>query len=336
MKKKILITGASGFIGSFLVEEALRKGYEVYAGVRHSSSREFLQQKELRFFELDFSSPQKLKNQLSEFRQNEGGFAYIVHNAGITQAKKLEDFYTVNYGFTKNLADAAIASAQPLEKFVLISSLASYGPGNAEHMRPIDVKDDFKPLSAYGKSKAKATEYVHSLPGLPHLVVYPTGVYGPRDKGFFQFIKLVNKGLEPYVGRHRQSLSLVYVKDLARAVIGLTASEHVNQSYLVSDGKAYDKEQIGIEARRTLKRKTLKIKLPLPLVRTAVKGMDGMYKIFLNRLPFINREKLIEITSANWLCNSEAVWTDLAETPAYDLQKGIEETIGWYKEQKWL
>lgn len=335
MKKNVLITGASGFIGSFLVEEALRLGFTVYAGIRKSSSRNFLQHADLRFFELDFSSPGLLKQQLDAFRQTEGGFSFIVHNAGITQAKKLADFHTVNYEYTRNLADAAIASAQPLEKFVLISSLASYGPGNGNLLRPIEVTDPFQPISAYGRSKMMAAEYIRTLPGLPHLVIYPTGVYGPRDKDFFQFIKLVNKGLEPYVGRQKQIVTLIYVKDLARAVVGLTASGHVNKSYIVSDGNQYGKEDIGVAAKRILRRKTVKVTLPYAVVKTAVSGIDGVYKIFLNKLPFINREKLTEIT-ASWPCNSEAAWLDLEEKPAYDLQKGIEETIGWYKEQKWL
>jgi nucleoside-diphosphate-sugar epimerase len=138
------------------------------------------------------------------------------------------------------------------------------------------------------------------------------------------------------VGRHKQQLSLIYVKDLAKAVIGLMDSAHVNTSYLLSDGISYDKEQIGMEAKRTLKCKTIKIKLPLKVVQTAVSGIDRLYNVFLNRMPFINREKLNEISSANWLCNSEAVWTDLKQRPAYDLQKGIAETIDWYREQRWL
>ncbi|HET7897419.1 MAG TPA: SDR family NAD(P)-dependent oxidoreductase, partial [Flavisolibacter sp.] len=84
MKKKVLITGASGFIGSFLVEEALRKGYEVYAGVRKTSSRKFLQQKDLNFFELDFSSREFLQRQFQQFLKKHGGFDFIIHNAGIT------------------------------------------------------------------------------------------------------------------------------------------------------------------------------------------------------------------------------------------------------------
>jgi UDP-glucose 4-epimerase len=224
----------------------------------------------------------------------------------------------------------------PVQKFVLISSLASYGPGDKTKMNPIQVNDVHRPISEYGKSKSKATQYIRSLTNLPHLVIHPTGVYGPRDKDFFQFIKLVSRGFEPYIGRHKQQLSLIYVKDVAKAVVALLSSSCVNRSYLLSDGNGYDKEQIGIEARRSLRKKTVKIKLPLKLVQMAVSGIDGVHQFLFNRLPFINREKLDEISSANWLCNSNDIWNHINDKPSFDLQQGVTETIEWYKKNNWL
>lgn len=335
MKKKVLITGASGFIGSFLVEEALRQGYEVYAGVRKSSSRRFLQQPELHFLELDFSRPSVILDQLKAFAAENGGFDFIIHNAGITQADKLEDFHTVNFFYTQYLIEAVKASGMPLQKFILISSLATYGPGNAINMRPIEVADECRPMSDYGRSKLRAAQHL-AASGLPYISIHPTGVYGPRDKGFFQFIKLVNRGFEPYVGRHEQKLSLIYVKDLARAVVLLLAADAVNASYLVSDGNSYGKDQIGTEAKEVLKRKTLKVQLPLKAVQVSISCMDKLSQLFLRRLPFVNRQKLDEISSPNWLCNSDAIWKQLDQKPHYNLREGIAETIEWYRENKWL
>ena len=335
MKKKVLITGASGFIGSFLVEEALQQGYEVYAGIRKSSSRQFLQQKELNFLELDFSCPATLLQQLNSFAKENGSFDYLIHNAGITQAARPQDFHTVNFHYTQYLAEAVKASEMPLQKFVLISSLATYGPGDAEAMRPIDISDECRPISDYAISKLKAAQHLVSS-GLPYLNIHPTGVYGPRDKGFFQFIKLVNRGLEPYIGRHRQCLSLIYVKDLAHAVVSLLSASAVNCSYLLSDGNIYGQEDIGTEAKAILKKKTWKIRLPLKAVQASVSGIDRVSQVVFKRLPFINRQKLDEISSANWLCNSEAIWQQLNQQPRYNLQQGIAETIQWYKENNWL
>lgn len=335
MKQKVLITGASGFIGSYLVEEALEQGYDVYAGIRKSSSRQFLQQEEVHFAELDFTSPQRLTAALKAMKAKDGGPDFIIHNAGITQANKPQDFHTVNFHYTQYLIEAVKAAGIPLKKFVLISSLATYGPGDASIMKPIDAGDECRPISDYGRSKLRASQYL-AASGLPYLSVHPTGVYGPRDRGFFQFIKLVNRGLEPYVGRHEQKLSLIYVKDLARAVVRLLASAQTNGTYLVSDGNVYGKDEIGTEAKSILRKKTVKLNLPLKVVQVGVSCTDKIQQLLFNRLPFLNRQKLDEISSPNWLCNSEALWEQINDKPRYNLKSGIAETISWYKEHKWL
>ena len=97
--KKILITGASGFVGSHLVEEALDRNLDVYAGIRKSSSREFLQDERLNFVELDFNNTDQMANLLKRKQ-----FDYIIHNAGVVTAPKLSDYWTVNRDYVKNFA----------------------------------------------------------------------------------------------------------------------------------------------------------------------------------------------------------------------------------------
>src|SRR5947207_10984211 len=127
--KKILITGASGFIGSSLIEEGLRRGYEVYAGIRKTSSRNYLSDQRIKFFELDFSDASKLEKQVKEFSDAHGQFDFVIHNAGITKAKQISDYFTVNFQYTKHLVDALNESGNTPEKFVYMSSLAAIGPG---------------------------------------------------------------------------------------------------------------------------------------------------------------------------------------------------------------
>lgn len=336
MKNKILITGASGFIGSYLVEEALKQRFDVYAGVRKSSSKIFLQNDKIQFLELDFSSQEILEKQLSVFKQLHGSFDYVVHNAGITQAKKKEDFFTVNCSYTQNLANALKASDMQVKKFVLISSLAAYGPGNAETFVPVELGHKQQPVSVYGKSKSSAEEFIKSANIFPYLIINPTAVYGPRDKDFLQFVKLINKGIEPYIGTNKQMVSLIYVKDLTRAVINLLESSSINRSYIVSDGIDYNKEQLGDTVKSILAKKTLKIKIPAMPVRIVIASIEKLHQLFWNTLPFLNIEKVNEISSPNWLCNSNQLWNDLASAPNYYLEEGMKETVMWYKENNWL
>jgi len=336
MNNNLLITGASGFIGSHLVEEALQQGFEVIAGIRPSSSKQFLQDNRIHFVELDFSSPVLLKEQLSAFKQLHGGFSYVIHNAGITRANSKMDFHTVNCGYTQNLADALDASAMPLQKFVLISSLAAYGPGNPVSFAPVETGQAQAPISAYGKSKSSAEEYIRSTSNFPYLIINPTAVYGPRDKDFLQFVKLIQSGFELYIGTNKQMVSMIYVKDLARAVISLLKSSSVNTSYIVSDGKAYYKEELGNTLKSLLHKKTIKLKIPALPVHLVIAVIEWMQQLFTNTLPFLNTEKVKEISSANWLCDSSALWNELSSTPHYSLEAGMKETVEWYQQNHWL
>ena len=103
-QKKILITGASGFIGGFLVEEALRRGYETWAGVRASSSRAHLQDPRIRFIDLKYDDPTALTAQLAEFARKEGAWDYVLHNAGLTKTTDKRNFMRVNYENTRHFA----------------------------------------------------------------------------------------------------------------------------------------------------------------------------------------------------------------------------------------
>ena len=90
--KKVLVTGASGFIGSFLVEGGLERGMQTWAGVRRTSSRKYLQDKRIRFAELNFGDKEKLKKQLAGHKQEHDGWDYIIHCAGVTKCLHQEDF----------------------------------------------------------------------------------------------------------------------------------------------------------------------------------------------------------------------------------------------------
>lgn len=172
--KKILITGASGFIGSFIVEEALRRGMETWAVVRRTSSREYLQDERIHFIELDFSSVDKLKEQLSGHQ-----FDYVVHAAGVTKCLNKEDFFRVNRDGTHNFVEALQALNQPLERFVFLSSLSIFGAIREQQpYKEIEPTDTPQPNTAYGKSKLEAEQLLPS--SFPYIILRPTGVYGPR------------------------------------------------------------------------------------------------------------------------------------------------------------
>lgn len=151
MAKKILITGASGFIGSFIAEKAIELGFETYAAVRKSSSKRYLQDERINFVEIDFDDKKSIRNIVSDYK-----FDYIIHAAGLTKAPKIKDFEKVNFIATKNLVDSLIETGNIPQKFIFISSMAAHGPGNDNDIIPVKSNDKPHPDTAYGKSKIKS------------------------------------------------------------------------------------------------------------------------------------------------------------------------------------
>jgi nucleoside-diphosphate-sugar epimerase len=331
--KKILITGASGFIGSFLVEEALKRDYDVYAGIRKTSSREYLADKRIKLLELDFSNSSKLEKIITDFKNKEGAFDFVIHNAGITKARKPEEFLTVNYQYTKNFVDVLGERNAVAQKFVYISSLASYGPGKGRS--PIKHEDIPNPISMYGQSKLESEKYLNSLKGFPFVAIRPSAVYGPRDKEFFALYKTLNRGLEPYIGSMDQRLSCVYVHDLTRAIFAAMESSHTDRAYFISDGNEYSIKEFNEAIKKNLQKKTVRIVFP-NAVANPVAFLSEKLSAMTGKASTFNRERLKEYKAANWLCDVSPLQEELKFQAEHNLETGMDKTIKWYKENRWL
>lgn len=331
----VLITGASGFIGSFLVEEGLNRNYQVCAGIRKTSSREYLQDNRIRFVEFDFSSREKVVSVLETCKKNDLRFKYIVHNAGLTKVKKKEDYHNVNCRNTIHFIEALIETGMVPEKFLFISSLAAYGPGDPDTGEPVRLADEPNPIELYGKSKLEAERYITSLKGFPWLIVRPTGVYGPKEKDYFVFFQTINRGLEPYIGFKKQVLTFIYVRDLVRMVFMALESGHVNKSWFVSDGKEYPSELFAALTKVALGKKTIRFTVPLFIVKAIANAGENIAGLW-GTIPTLNTDKYNVLKSTNWRCEVEPLEKDLGFKAEFDLEKGIAETLAWYKAEKWL
>jgi nucleoside-diphosphate-sugar epimerase len=333
--ESVLITGASGFIGSFLVEEGLSRGFEVYAGIRRSSPLRYLQDPRIRFVEFDFSSRESVMKTLEKCRNENIRFDYIIHNAGVTKAKKKEDFYNVNCRNTVHFIEALILTRMIPGKFIYLSSLAAFGPGNPETGEPVRDTDKPDPIELYGKSKLEAERYIMSLNDFPWLIFRPTGVYGPREKDYFVFFRTINRGLEPYIGSEKQVLTFIYVRDLVRLIFISLGTPQFRKAYFVSDGKEYPSELFAEITKKALGRKTLRFTVPLGIVRAIAVAGERIAGLW-GSVPTLNTDKYNVLKSTNWRCDYMPVVRDFGFRAEYDLEKGVREALEWYKKEKWL
>ena len=330
--KRILITGASGFIGSFIVEEALRRGMEVWAAMRATSSKQYLQDKRIHFIELDLSEKGKLKEQMSDLQ-----FDYVVHAAGVTKCLHADDFFRINTRGTKNLVNAIRELGMNVQKFVDISSLSVYGPvREQEPYQPIREQDTPAPNTAYGKSKLAAEQYLDSLEGFPYVVLRPTGVYGPRERDYFMMAKSIKSHTDFSVGYKRQDLTFVFVLDVVQAIFLALERGVAGRKYFLSDGKVYASRAFSDLIRSELGNPwLLRIKAPIAVLRI-VTWISELYAQFSGKITALNNDKFNIMCQRNWQCDIQPAIDELGYEPQYDLEKGVKLTIKWYKENGWL
>ncbi|MCL1943328.1 MAG: NAD(P)-dependent oxidoreductase [Candidatus Azobacteroides sp.] len=334
---KILITGASGFIGSFIVEQALSEGFEVWAGIRSGSSREYLQDHRIRFIDLYFSDKTKLKEQLSEVRDHCGKWDFVVHNAGVTKCRDRRDFDRVNFRFTETLTEALMECDMIPDKFILMSSLSIFGPVKENSDVPIQSTDVPHPNTAYGESKLKAETHLQSLSGFPYVILRPTGVYGPRDKDYFLMIKSVRQGFDFAVGRKPQYITFIYVKDLVKVIFLIIRNENIiRKAYFISDGNVYTGKDYSLLVQKALnKKRVIRLTLPLCFVKTISVVTEKIVGIF-GKTSTLNKDKYHIIKQRNWRCDISELQRDTAFKADYDLAKGVKESIDWYKKNRWI
>lgn len=334
--KRVLVIGAGGFTGGFIVEEGLRRGYEVWAGVREGTSRRYLADPRLKFAVLDYEDADSLKESLRKALEDSGDrWDYIVYNLGATKCLNFSDFNRINHDYLQWFTDALKDLNAVPDKLLFISSLSVMGPGDERSYTPFTERMAASPNTRYGTSKLKA-ELSLQASGIPYIIFRATGIYGPREKDYFLMFKSIKSGVDFSVGLRKQELTFIYVKDLADAIYDALEKSVTGRIYLISEPRSYtQKEFRKIAADRLGKRLVVPIKAPLWVLK-AVCSVSGRIGRIKGRPMTLNPDKYRIMKQRNWRVDTTGAKEGFGFEACTDLKKGVDESIQWYKDNKWL
>ncbi len=325
---KALVTGATGFIGSHLVEALVQRGAQVKCLVRNTNRLGWVSNSPVEYVVGDCRE----KKSLTDAVQN---VDWVFHLAGATTAVSEKTYFEVNGLGTENLVDACIKKNPRLKKFIYLSSQAAAGPNRRGGGKK--ESDPCEPVSPYGKSKLLGEELALSHAGeLPLVILRPCAVYGPRDKGFFTLFKWISRHIRPCLSDHDQQISMCYVGDLVQAILlaGETQTES-GEIFFLADGHDYRMEEIGEIFAQAMERSALNLRLPRQLLFGIAFLAECVARV-TGKPSIISRGKVKEMFCRNWLCNIDKARALLGFTPLIALARGAALTVDWYKRENWL
>lgn len=335
MNKKVLIIGAGGFIGGFIADESLRRGFDTWAGVRASTSKEFLTDSTLKFVELDYSNVDAMVSALAGALPEGEKWDWIVYNLGATKCTNFADFNRINYIFLQNSVEALRKADKIPEKFLFMSSLSAIGPGDERNYNPLTSASIPQPNTRYGVSKIKAETFLQTCADIPWIIFRPTGVYGPHEKDYLMMIKSIDSHWDFGVGFRKQMLTFIYVKDLANAIFdALQSPDTLRKKYIISEPVAYSQKEFRrIVAKQLNKKVVIPVRLPLWITYVA-SVVAEKYGVARMKPSTLNRDKFKIMKQRNWACDISDAVNDFGFEARYSLEDGIRETVKAYLETK--
>jgi len=325
---KVLVTGATGFIGSHLVEALIHREHHVRCLVRATSDMTWLKGLPVEYIRGDCCDPDSLQAAVKDVEQ-------VFHLAGVTKAVRAKTFFDVNALGTANLINACLRTGSGVRKFIYVSSQAAAGP--AEGGVKKKESDPCRPVSFYGGSKLEGEKFVLSRrEDIPVVILRPCAVYGPRERDLFFFFKMVSKGIKPILGGGEQRVSLCHVEDVVRAI--LLAHERDGCSggvFFISDGCDYRTGEVVDTLATAMGVGAHSVRIPKAMIQT-IALVSGCLGAATGRAYLIGRDKARELLQRDWTCDITAARTMLDFHPCIPLLKGAESAVQWYRANGWL
>lgn len=322
---KALVTGATGFVGSHLVEALARKGDEITALVRSPRKAALLQQLGVRQVAGDLFDREAIREAVT-------GVDVIYHVAGLVAARGEAEFLRANRDATTNIL-AALGEIGARPRLVLVSSMAAGGP--APRGAPLRGHEPPAPVTQYGRSKL-AGEAVVRAADLPWTIIRPPMVYGPRDQEVLKVFKIARTGLAPVFGDGSQELSAIYGPDLAEALIAAAASERtVGRTYYACHPEVFESGELVRRVGAVVGQSVRVLPLPGWVARSAL-TVTGLAARAAGQATILTPDKANEFLQPAWTGDPTPLTDDSGWQAGHDLGRGLAATAAWYRREGWL
>jgi dihydroflavonol-4-reductase len=324
---RALVTGATGFVGSHVVEALAARGDAVTVLARGAA-------REAPLARFGVTVALGTLDDAAALAAAARGAEVVYHLAGLTAAATPADFQRVNAEGTRRLVEAVRAAAPGLSRFVYVSTQAALGPSAPGTRLAEDAP--CRPLTAYGRSKLAGEEVVRAAAGLPWSIVRPAAVYGPRDREFLTMFALIRWGFAPVFGDGTQQLSLVCAPDLAEAIVRAgTVAAASGRTYHAAHPEIVTTRELALAIGRAVGRRPTIIPVP-GVVATPIVAAIGALAALRGRPSTLNRDKMAEFLAPAWLLAVDAAERDLGWRARLDVAEGTRLTAEWYRREAWL
>jgi nucleoside-diphosphate-sugar epimerase len=321
---KALVTGATGFVGSHLVEALRRGGVEVTALARSAAKAITLREQGVRVVSGDLHDYASLERAATD--QD-----VVYHVAGVVAARNEAEFLSANEDGTRNVIAAAEHGGKP--RFVLVSSLAAGGPSSRG--MPLNGSESPRPVTAYGRSKLAAERVVKSS-ALPWSIVRPPIVYGPRDREVLKLFRIGRLGVAPVFGDGTQELSAVHAADLANALIAVGSNPvAIGRIYNACHPQIFTSAELCREIGVAMGRPVGTLCIPLVLGRALLSLTETSARL-TRQTTILTSDKANEFFQPAWTGDPIPLMNDCGWQARYDLRSGLAETYQWYRSAGWL
>ncbi|NIO48036.1 MAG: NAD-dependent epimerase/dehydratase family protein [Candidatus Aminicenantes bacterium] len=323
MPLKALVTGATGFIGSHLVQSLVEENWDVTCLIRSKSRTDFLQKFPVRFV-------QGSATDIDSLGKAAKGQDYVFHLAGRIHPASRAVYDIANHQLSRNLVQACLRKNPSLKRFVYISSISAAGPSLPNFYS--DENQAPSPVSEYGRTKLKGEDAVREVWDLiPATIIRPPNVYGPRQQETELLIKLISKRIVPLLKEKKETTSLIYVIDLIQGILQAALSPKTkNQVYYLTDGKGYSWRKIILTIKKVVIGESFFFPLPEGLISFAAWLVDMLKKTRLIK-SYFGRKLWRAMTQTPWLFSSSKAEKDFGFRTSYSLENGINETVNYYR-----